>query len=71
MPLYYTIILLVLFYFLLVVEFFVPSGGMLGVAALATLVAAVAVAFSHSMLAGVVTLVVSSRKAATSHLAPP
>ena len=53
MTLYYSIILLILFYFLLVIEFFLPTGGLLGAAALATLVAAVLIAFSHSVTAGV------------------
>lgn len=59
MQLYYSIILLFLFYFLLVIEFFLPTGGMLGAAAVATLAATIFVAFSHSVAAGITMVVIS------------
>ncbi len=53
MQLVYAIILLVLFYLLLVTEFLLPTGGLLGAAAVATLVAAIAIAFAHSWWLGI------------------
>ncbi|TWU32974.1 NfeD family protein [Novipirellula artificiosorum] len=58
MPLYYAYGLLCLFYFLLVLEFFVPSGGLVGVAAVVSVVAAIAVAFAHSASAGLTLLLI-------------
>ena len=52
MSLLYAILLLVGFYLLLTAEFFLPSGGFLGVAAVAALIASVVIAFSHSTTAG-------------------
>lgn len=59
MSLIYAVLLLLLFYFLLVLEFFLPTGGMIGAAALAALVASVLVAFSHSVAAGVTILLIA------------
>jgi len=56
MPLYYAYALLAVFYVLLVVEFMIPSGGLVGIAAVITVVAALAVAFAHSTTAGVILL---------------
>lgn len=53
MTLYYVIALLVAFYLLIIAEFFLPTGGILGASAAATLVAAVAIAFSDSIVAGI------------------
>lgn len=52
MPLYYSIGLLLLFVVLLVVEFFIPTAGMMGVAAAITAVVAIFIAFTHSVFAG-------------------
>jgi membrane-bound ClpP family serine protease len=52
MTLFYVIALLIAFYFLMVAEFFLPTGGVLGTGAVGVLVAAVVIAFSHSMVAG-------------------
>ena len=52
MPLQYAIGLLILFYILLVGEFFLPTGGLMGVAAVVSAIAAIAVAFTHSTTAG-------------------
>lgn len=60
MSLLYAILLLLLFFFLLVIEFFLPTGGMIGAAALATLIASVFIAFSHSMAAGLAVLAVAA-----------
>jgi membrane-bound ClpP family serine protease len=54
MQLYYAIGLLIAFYFVLIAEFFLPSGGFLAAVAVAILVAAVTIAFSHSTAAGIV-----------------
>ncbi len=48
----YLLVILVAFYLLLVAEFLLPTGGLLGAAAVATLIAAIAIAFSHSILLG-------------------
>jgi len=53
MTLFYVIALLCAFYLLLVAEFFIPSGGILGTGAIAAAVAAVVIAFSHSLEAGI------------------
>ena len=52
MTFFYLLVILAAFYLFLVAEFFLPSGGMLGVAAVATLIAAIVIAFSHSVLTG-------------------
>lgn len=52
MTLFYAIALLVLFYLLVVAEFFLPTGGFLGISSVAVLAAAIGIAFSHSFLAG-------------------
>ncbi len=56
MTLLYVIALLGAFYLLLIAEFFLPTGGLLGTAAAATLIATIMIAFSHSMAAGVAVL---------------
>jgi membrane-bound ClpP family serine protease len=53
MPPLSSILILGLFYLLLLVEFFVPSGGVIGVAAALAAIAAIVTAFLHSMTAGV------------------
>ncbi|MFG0263255.1 MAG: nodulation protein NfeD [Novipirellula sp. JB048] len=58
MPLYYAYGLLVLFYILLVLEFMIPSGGLVGIAAVVTAVSALAVAFTHSTTAGMTLLMI-------------
>lgn len=57
MQLFYAIGLLIAFYFVLIAEFFLPTGGFLGTVAIALLVAAVAIAFSHSTAAGICLIV--------------
>lgn len=52
MTLFYAIALLVLFYLLIVAEFFLPTGGILGISSVAVLAAAIGIAFSHSVFAG-------------------
>ena len=54
---YYAIGLLLLFFVFLIGEFFVPSAGMIGVAALICAVGAVVCGFSHSILMGIVMMV--------------
>jgi membrane-bound ClpP family serine protease len=56
MTLFYVVALLAAFYMLLIAEFFLPSGGMLGVGAVAILAAAIGIAFSHSTFAGTSTI---------------
>tara|TARA_R110002049_G_scaffold285698_1_gene466784 strand:- start:212330 stop:212962 length:633 start_codon:yes stop_codon:yes gene_type:complete len=58
MPLYYAIALLLIFYVLLVGEFFLPTGGLMGVGAVLAASAAVVIAFTHSTTAGVSMLMV-------------
>ena len=58
MPLRYSIGLLVVFYVLLVAEFFLPTGGLLGVASVITAVTVIAVAFTHSVTAGVTMMII-------------
>src|SRR6056297_2721373 len=58
MPEFYSIGLLVLFYALLVAEFFVPSGGLLGVAAAGSAIASIAVGFTHSFAMGSTMMVI-------------
>ena len=52
MTFFYLLVILAAFYLLLVAEFFLPTGGILGVAAVATLIAAILIAFSHSPVTG-------------------
>lgn len=52
MTLFYAIGLLVVFYLLIVAEFFLPTGGILGISSVAVLAAAIGIAFSHSVVAG-------------------
>lgn len=56
MQLFYAIGLLVVFFIVLLAEFFLPTGGFLGAVAIAILVAAISIAFSHSMTAGLVAI---------------
>jgi len=58
MPLTYSIGLLLVFYVLLIAEFCLPTGGLLGVAAVVTAVAVIAIAFTHSVAAGVTMMLV-------------
>lgn len=51
-PLFYVLALLIAFYLLIIAEFFLPTGGFLGAAAGAALIAAIVIAFSHSVTAG-------------------
>lgn len=53
MPLTYSLGLLVLFLLLLVAEFFVPSAGIVGIASAVAAIASIAIAFTHSMVAGI------------------
>ncbi|MCO8123030.1 NfeD family protein [Stieleria sp. TO1_6] len=54
MPLTYSIALLLLYVILLVGEFFIPSAGTVGVAAAISALASIAIAFTHSLTAGIV-----------------
>jgi membrane-bound serine protease (ClpP class) len=56
MPLTYSAALLVLFVLLLIGEFFIPSAGMVGVAAGIAGITSIAIAFTHSMRAGFVVM---------------
>lgn len=53
------ILLLVAFYLCLTAEFFLPTGGLMGVAAAVAVISAVVIAFTHSMLFGVTLLSVA------------
>ena len=59
MSLLYAILLLVAFYLLLTAEFFLPTGGFLGVASAAALIASVVIGFGHSSTAGFAILGIS------------
>ena len=50
------ILLLIAFYFLLVAEFFLPTGGLMGVASAAAIISGIVIAFSHSMFFGIAML---------------
>ena len=52
MMIYYSFGLLLLFFLFLVVEFFVPSAGLIGVAAAITAIATIVCAFMHSTMLG-------------------
>ena len=52
MPLLYAVVLLLLFYALVVIEFFVPSAGIMGIAAAMAAIGAIVIAFTHSAEAG-------------------
>lgn len=52
MTLLHAVGMLVLFFGLLALELFIPSGGLLGVAAAAALIAAIVIGFMHSLSAG-------------------
>ncbi len=54
----YVILLLILFLVLFALEFFIPSGGVIGLCAAAALIAAVVVGFLNSFTLGAVTLLV-------------
>ncbi|QEF99721.1 hypothetical protein Mal15_37870 [Stieleria maiorica] len=54
MPLTYSLALLALFFVLLVGEFFIPSAGMVGVAAAIAATTSIVIAFTHSAAAGFV-----------------
>lgn len=53
MTVLYAVLLVVAFYLLLIAEFFLPTGGVLGTAAAAALIAALVIAFSHNLWAGI------------------
>jgi membrane-bound ClpP family serine protease len=53
MTFFYLLVILAAFYLFLVAEFFLPTGGMLGVVAAAALIAAIVIAFSHSAMTGI------------------
>ncbi len=53
MPPHSSILILVVFYLLLLVEFFIPSAGVIGVAAAIAAIAAIVTALMHSVAAGV------------------
>lgn len=57
MTLIYAFIMIVLFLVLLTLELFIPSGGLLGIAAGASLITAIVLGFMHSMAAGAAILV--------------
>lgn len=56
MPLTYSAALLVLFCLLLIGEFFVPSAGMVGLAAAIAALTSIVIAFTHSLTAGFVVM---------------
>lgn len=58
MPIHYSLGLLCAYYALLVMEFFVPSGGIIGVVAAASAIASVVIAFTHSFNFGVIVLAI-------------
>lgn len=60
MTLIHAVAMLVLFLVLLVLELFIPSGGLLGIAAAAALMAAIIIGFMHSLSAGASILVAVS-----------
>lgn len=55
---FYVVLLVFLFIVLFTLEFFIPSGGVLGIFAAAALVAAIIIAFTHSLTLGVGTLAI-------------
>ena len=57
MTLLHAVGMLVLFFGLLTLELFIPSGGLLGVAAAAALIAAIVIGFMHSLETGATILV--------------
>lgn len=60
MPPNASIFMLCVFYLLLIAEFFVPSAGVIGVAAAVAAIAAVVIAFVHSVAAGATTFLLVS-----------
>jgi len=60
MSLIYAVLLLVLFLILLVLELFIPSGGLLGVAAAASIIASIILGFMHSLAVGALLLVATA-----------
>ncbi len=52
MTFFYLLVVLLAFYLCLVAEFMLPTGGLLGVAAVALMVVAIGIAFSHSSVTG-------------------
>ncbi len=57
MTLIHAVLLIVLFLALLALELFIPSGGLLGIAAAAALLAAIVIGFFHSLTAGATILI--------------
>jgi membrane-bound ClpP family serine protease len=60
MSLIHAVGMLLLFFTLLALELFIPSGGLLGIAAGAALIAAIVIGFLHSLVAGASILVGSA-----------
>lgn len=60
MTLLHAVGLLLLFFLLLVMELFIPSAGLLGIAAAAALIAAIIIGFLHSFTAGGLILIVTA-----------
>lgn len=54
----YLAVVLVAAYLFMIAEFMLPSGGLLGVTAVAMLIAAVVIGFSHSFLLGIAVIVI-------------
>ena len=57
-PLVWATIILVIGLMFLIAELFIPSGGVLGILSAVSLLAAIAIAFSHSVPAGLIFLVI-------------
>ena len=55
----FAILLLIAFYLFLTAEFFLPTGGLMGVAAAAAVISAMVIAFSHSFAFGLTLLLVT------------
>ncbi len=55
----FPLLLLIAFYLLLTAEFFLPTGGLLGVASVVALISSLVIAFSHSLAFGSVLLSVA------------
>jgi membrane-bound ClpP family serine protease len=57
MTLIHAVLMIVVFLLLLALELFIPSGGLLGIAAAAALIAAIVIGFLHSLTAGATILI--------------
>ncbi len=60
MPLLYSVLAFFLTLGLLALELFIPSGGLLGVAAAASLICSIILGFMHSLAAGAVVMISSA-----------